>query len=131
MKKKESRTLRYYWDKWHWKLTWLAKEKERGTRQCNLINTPMMVVLYFPLLFLFFPSLHREGFSTQQCKLQWLQTEICWGEPKEYAKSHGSRRALCRECHMKWLPSEIWQEGERNAANMRGKAKCWKALLEL
>lgn len=136
----KGKTWRHHWDKRHWWLTWLVKEKEQGTWQCILRNILRMVVLYFPLFFLFLPFWHREGFSTQQYKLQQLQTEIFWEESWEYAKPHGSRRTLCREYHMKWLSPEIWEETERRRKscqherkvhNMDRQPVCWRALLQV
>lgn len=105
--KEESRTWRLHWNKWHWRLTWLAKEKEQGTRQCNLINIPRIAVLYFPLLFLVFPSLHREGFSTQQCKLQCFQSEIYAGESQKSMQNnmgveeHSVESTIWNDCHLR------------------------------
>lgn len=65
-----------------------------------------MHILYLLVLLLFFPSLHREVFFIQQCKLQWLQTEICWGEPKLYAnhmgvEEHSVESTIWDDCHLR------------------------------
>lgn len=115
IKKKESSTLRHHWDKWHWKPIRLAKVKKRGTRQCNFINTPTMAVLYFPLLFLFFLSLRKEGFfPLSSVNYSGSRLRDMLEEPKQYANSHGSSRAL----HSYGVESTIW-----NGCHLTGRRK--------
>lgn len=110
MKKKKTqkgKTWRHHRDKWHWRLTWLVKEKEQGTRQCNLRNMPRMTVLDFPLLFLFLPFWRRGGFSTQQCNLQWFQTQRYIEKSHENmqkhmgVEKHSVESSILNNCHLK------------------------------
>lgn len=70
-----------------------------------------MTVLYFPLLFLFLPFWHREGFSAQQCELQWPQAE------KHVGDGHGNmQKHMGVEAHSVEVPYEMvvtWVGQER------------------